>query len=108
MGTIESIAIIAPIITTAVGGVVGWFGGRRKRNNDALAVMQQTIDDLVSKNAEYVTEITALRAEVAKWQTTASQLQQGQEDMQRKLEEIKNENANLLKRFDTAKKRKDK
>lgn len=103
MNTVESIAIIAPIVTTAVSGVVGWFAGRRKRNNDALATMQKTIDELVAKNAEYVTEITALRAEVAKWQATANELQQGQATMQAKLTEIQNENARLLDRIESPK-----
>lgn len=97
------IETILTIILPPITAVVGWVAGTRKRKNDALGYMQATIDELVEKNAEYVKEITALRAEVAKWQTTANKLQRGQDEMQSKLEEIKKENANLLKRFESAK-----
>lgn len=95
MDTIESIAIIAPIATTAVSGVVGWFAGRRKRNNDALATMQKTIDDLAAKNAEYLAEITTLRSQVADLAADNTKLQHGQAEMQAKLDEIGKENAAL-------------
>lgn len=89
---IETItSIVLPPLTAAIG----WIAGTRKRRNDAICYMQKTIDDLAAKNAEYMGEITQLRAEVAKLQAENTKLQQGQASMQAKLDEIGRENSAL-------------
>lgn len=86
---------IISIALQPVTAAVSWFAGTRKRRNDAISYLQQTIDGLAAKNAEYMNEITQLRAEVAKLTGDNAKLRQGQVEMQKKLEEISNENAAL-------------
>lgn len=76
-------------VLTPITAVVGWFAGRRARNNDMLNRMQGTIDMLVEKNARLIEEITELRAENA-------ELKAGQEQLKRQLR-------SLDKRYNTRK-----
>lgn len=89
------VATILSIILPPLSALVGWFAGTRKRRNDAIGYMQTTIDDLAAKNAEYMQQITNLRGEVVKLQKENAKLQVGQGEMQKKLEEISNENSSL-------------
>lgn len=89
------VATILSIILPPLTALVGWFAGTKKRRNDAIGYMQATIDDLAAKNAEYMGQITSLRAEVVKLQQENAKLQVGQGEMQKKLEEISNENSAL-------------
>ena len=66
-------------VLTPITAVVGWFAGRRARNNDMLNRMQETIDMLVDKNSKLIEEITELRAENA-------ELKSGQEYLKRQLQ----------------------
>lgn len=84
-------SIVLPPITAAVG----WLAGTRKRRNDAIGYLQQTIDSLAAKNKEYMGQITSLRAEVVKLQQENAKLQVGQAAMKAKLDEISRENATL-------------
>lgn len=86
---------ITSIVLPPVTAAIGWLAGTRKRRNDAIGYLQKTIDDLAAKNAEYMGEITQLRAEVAKLRAENAKLQQGQAEMQAKLDEIGRENAYL-------------
>lgn len=88
-------ATILSICLPPITAIVGWFVGMRKRRNDAIGYMQMTIDNLAAKNDEYMNQITKLRGEVVKLQQENAKLQLGQIEMQKKLEEISNENAAL-------------
>lgn len=48
---------------SAITGVAGWFASSRKRRNDALKEMQDSIDMLAQKNNDLIEEITKLRIE---------------------------------------------
>jgi len=52
-------------IITPITGVISYFAGARKRNNDAISEMQATINMLVEKNAELYKEVMTLRRENA-------------------------------------------
>ena len=93
MDTEAIFTIILPPLTA----LCGWFAGTRKRKNDALGYMQQTIDGLVQKNSEYVAEITNLRQQVAALASDNAKLQAGQREMQAKLDKISSENDALRK-----------
>lgn len=86
---------IISIVLPPVSAAVGWIAGTRKRRNDAIGYLQKTIDGLAAKNAEYMNEITQLRAEVANLTGENAKLQQGQVEMQAKLDEISRENSAL-------------
>lgn len=89
------ITTITSIVLPPITAAVGWLAGTRKRRNDAIGYLQQTIDGLAEKNAEYMMEITNLRAEVAQLRAENAELQKGQAAMKAKLDEISRENATL-------------
>ena len=61
-------------VLTPITAVVGWFAGRRARNNDMLNRMQETIDMLVDKNSKLIEEITKLREENSQLKTQIEEL----------------------------------
>lgn len=52
---------ILDYIAPAATGVVGWFAGSRKRKNDFLAEMQNSIDILSKANKDYVSQIVSFQ-----------------------------------------------
>ncbi|MCQ2383565.1 MAG: hypothetical protein MJZ96_01610 [Paludibacteraceae bacterium] len=63
MDTREILTMFGGYIFSAITGVVGWFASSRKRRNDALSEMQESIDLLAQKNNDLIEEITKLRIE---------------------------------------------
>lgn len=53
------------LLLVPITSIVTWGATRGKRRNDALKDMQETMDMLVSKNAELCEEIVKLRQENA-------------------------------------------
>ena len=64
------------LLLTPISGIVGWFAGRRIRNNNTLNEMQKTIDLLVKKNKELVDEVIRVRMSVAKLEAENAELKQ--------------------------------
>lgn len=52
--------VLLPVLT----GVTGWLAGRRKRNNDFLNDLQDSINTLSAKNAELVKTVVTLNETV--------------------------------------------
>lgn len=48
-----------------VTGIVSWLAGSRKRRNEAIVDLQNTINLLAEKNHELYEEVIALRAQVS-------------------------------------------
>jgi uncharacterized coiled-coil DUF342 family protein len=59
---LELLNILIPVVT----GAVGWIVGTRKRKNDFLHEMQDSIDMLSSKNKELLEELVSMRKENVK------------------------------------------
>lgn len=57
-----------------LSGVVTWLVSRRKRRNDLLSDMQQSIDLLCEKYNEVLQQNVALRQEKADWQVLQQEL----------------------------------
>lgn len=55
---------IISLLLAPITGVVGWFAGGLRRRNDNIAMLQQTIDNLMIKNNDLYSEILKLRARV--------------------------------------------
>lgn len=73
-----------------VTAIISWLASSRMRRNDAINKLQETVDTLISKNAELTEQVISLRTENAG-------LHQGQMEMKQKLLEVRNENARLEK-----------
>ena len=63
------------LILTPLCSAVAWLAGWRKRKNDSITEMQQTIDTLVEKNAELYLEVIKLREENAELRASVAALQ---------------------------------
>ena len=61
MDWLEVLNIAIPVVT----GAVGWIVGTKKRKNDFLHDMQKSIDMLSAENRELLQELVALRKENA-------------------------------------------
>ena len=59
----ETWGIIKDIGIPVVTGVISWFAGRYARKSDAIRNLQETVDMLLVKNKELVTEVEQLRNE---------------------------------------------
>ena len=55
---------IISLLLAPITGVVGWFAGGLRRRNDNIAMLQQTIDNLMIKNNDLYSEVLKLRARV--------------------------------------------
>lgn len=74
-------------LLTAFGG---WFVGRRKRNNDFLGELQNSIDLLTEKYTKTLTELVSVKEQNAK-------LLIGQNEMSIELKAVREENSLLKK-----------
>ena len=78
-----------------VTGAVGWLVGSRRRKITAIGEMQDTINLLVAKNNEYLTEMVSVKKELTIVRMENAELKKGQELMTGKLEELQRENQEL-------------
>ena len=79
---------ILDILTPLVTGLAGWLAGARKRRNDFLREMQQSIDLLSTENKGLLAEMIELRKENAF-------LQANQDKMQIEISKLREENGAL-------------
>ena len=79
---------IISIISSPVCAAIGWLAGSRKRKNDFLVDLQNSIDLLAQKNGELLKELVAVRSQNA-------DLMNNQEIMKRQIETLTLENCEL-------------
>lgn len=72
-----------------VTGVVTWLATRRKRRNDALGEMQNTIDMLVQQNKTLYKELIDTRRELAEARTQIAVLGANQEKLLKENSELR-------------------
>ena len=63
---------LVPMITAAAG----WLAGKRKRRNDALKSMQDSIDILSTENKRLIEDLTTVNREVVALRRVRKQLTQ--------------------------------
>lgn len=69
--------IVAPALTAAVG----WVAGNRKRKNDFLKDMQESINLLADENKKLMSEVVELRRENAALRTEVGELKRQLENV---------------------------
>ena len=82
------------LLMSPIAGVISYFAGKKRKNNDFLQEMQASIDLLVLKNKELVTDVTSLRMENLK-------LIANQEILKRNVETLTEQNNALQKTIET-------
>lgn len=101
----------ATLLLTPISAIVGWFAGKRRRNNDTLQELQKTVDMLVKKNSDLYAKITEqnklicnlndknseLNSQLVEVRRENGELKEGQERMSKQLTAVQKENAQLRK-----------
>ncbi len=85
----ENLSNILPYLVSVVTAIAGWFGGRRKTQNDFLHELQTSIDLLSAKNAELVKQVIALNSEVISLRKENAGLKVEIEELNKRLENVK-------------------
>ena len=85
MSTYEWITTLLAPVT----GVVTWLAARRKRRNDALTELQNTIDMLVLQNKTLYKELIDTRRELADARTEIDVLKSNQEKLLKENAELR-------------------
>lgn len=77
-------------VFSALTGLVGWWVGKRKRNNDFLTDLQGSVNMLAEENAKLLKELVDVRKDNVI-------LMSNQEQMKIEIEALRKENAALRK-----------
>lgn len=77
-------------VFSALTGLVGWWAGKRKRNNDFLTDLQGSVNMLAEENAKLLKELVDVRKDNVI-------LMSNQEQMKIEIEALRKENAALRK-----------
>lgn len=83
--------IVAPLVTA----LLGYYTGRKKRDNDFLSELQGSIDMLSGKNRELMDEVIKLRDQVVTLREENLELTKSQERLIRENADLRSEVAHL-------------
>ena len=85
----EHLVSIIGYLVAPVTGIVAWFAGRRKSNNDFLHEMQKSIDLLTAENTKLIERIVAMNQEIIDLKKENKILRNEVEELNKKLENVK-------------------
>jgi uncharacterized coiled-coil DUF342 family protein len=83
------------VITTPLAAAIGWFAGSRKRNNDFLQDMQESIDKLVAENNRLLCEVVEVKMQNADLKVAIKNLTLENEQLRKEVEELNQKFANI-------------
>ena len=89
---------LAPIITA----VAGWLAGKRKRRNDALKSMQDSIDILSTENKRLIEDLTTVNREVVALRRENGELKTSVDQLCKENVQLKTEVQDLRKQLTQA------
>ena len=89
---------LVPIITAAAG----WLAGRRKRRNDFLKNMQDSIDILSMENKRLIEDLTTVNREVVALRKENGELKYSVDQLCKENVQLKEEVRNLKNRITNA------
>lgn len=89
---------LVPIITAAAG----WLAGKRKRRNDFLKNMQESIDILSMENKRLIEDLTNVNREVVALRKENGELKYSVDQLCRKNVQLKTEVQDLRKQITNA------
>ena len=100
--------IITTVLIPTATAVGGWIAGKFTRKKEAINAMQKSIDELITKNTEYIATIKKLNERVLELENTNAKLVVGQKELREQLEALTVENTTLVKQVEELKKTKQK
>ena len=89
---------LVPILTAAAG----WLAGKRKRRNDALKSMQDSIDILSTENKRLIEDLTTVNREVVALRRENGELKYSVDQLCKENVQLKEEVRNLRTRITQA------
>ena len=89
---------LVPIITAAAG----WLAGKRKRRNDALKSMQDSIDILSTENKRLIEDLTTVNREVVALRRENGELKTSVDQLCKENAQLKTEVQDLRKQMTQA------
>ncbi|MBO7437024.1 MAG: hypothetical protein J6T97_04305 [Bacteroidaceae bacterium] len=89
---------LVPIITA----VAGWLAGKRKRRNDALKSMQDSIDILSTENKRLIEDLTTVNREVVALRRENGELKTSVDQLCKENAQLKTEVQDLRKQLTQA------
>ena len=89
---------LVPIVTAAAG----WLAGKRKRRNDALKSMQDSIDILSTENKRLIEDLTTVNREVVALRRENGELKTSVDQLCKENVQLKTEVQDLRKQLTQA------
>ena len=98
----QTISLITDCLVPAITAVVGWLAGKRKRRNDALKSMQDSIDILSKENKRLIEDLMAVNREVVALRRENGELKTAVDNLCDENTKLKNEVQDLRKQLTNA------
>lgn len=94
--------IIAECLVPMITAAAGWLAGKRKRRNDALKSMQDSIDILSTENKRLIEDLTTVNREVVALRRENGELKTSVDQLCKENVQLKTEVQDLRKQMTQA------
>ena len=94
--------IIAECLVPMITAAAGWLAGKRKRRNDALKSMQDSIDILSTENKRLIEDLTTVNREVVALRRENGELKTSVDKLCKENAQLKTEVQDLRKQLTQA------
>ena len=101
MGT-PTISLITDCLVPMITAAAGWLAGKRKRRNDALKSMQDSIDILSMENKRLIEDLTTVNREVVALRRENGELKTSVDQLCKENVQLKTEVQDLRKQLTQA------
>ena len=98
----QTITIITDCLVPAITAAAGWLAGKRKRRNDFLKNMQDSIDILSMENKRLIEDLTNVNREVVALRKENGELKYSVDQLCKENVQLKDEVRNLKNRITNA------
>ena len=98
----QTITIITDCLVPAITAAAGWLAGKRKRRNDFLKNMQDSIDILSMENKRLIEDLTNVNREVVALRRENGELKYSVDQLCKENVQLKDEVRNLKNRITNA------
>ena len=98
----QTISIITDCLVPLITAAAGWLAGKRKRRNDFLKNMQESIDILSMENKRLIEDLTTVNREVVALRKENGELKYSVDQLCKENVQLKEEVRNLRTRITQA------
>jgi len=98
----QTITIITDCLVPMITAAAGWLAGKRKRRNDALKSMQDSINILSMENKHLIEDLTAVNREVVALRRENGELKTSVDQLCKENAQLKTEVQDLRKQLTQA------